>query len=69
MAFVYQVIDTDLHTLGLFDDYEKANKVAHDFHAKSGAYYQVNRIPLNTIGDFTTSFDIVSSAGILDNGQ
>lgn len=65
MAFVYQLIDKDLHTLGLFDDYKKADEAAHDLHAKSGAYYQINVIPLNIIGDFTTSFNIASSVGIL----
>ena len=53
--FVYQLMNTELHTLGIFDTLEKARLAG----SQLGSYYQINRIPLNIVGNYGEYFDVV----------
>jgi hypothetical protein len=54
--FVYQLMNTELHTLGIFDTLEKARQAGSQLR---GEYYQINRIPLNVVGNYGEHFDVV----------
>ena len=56
ISFVYQLMNTDLHTLGIFDTLEKARQAGSQIR---GSYYQINRIPLNVVGNYGEYFDVV----------
>jgi hypothetical protein len=55
IIFVYQLMNTELHTLGIFDTLEKARQAG----SQLGSYYQINRIPLNVAGNYGERFDVV----------
>ena len=49
-------MNTELHTLGIFDTLEKARQAGSQVR---GEYYQINRIPLNVVGNYGEHFDVV----------
>lgn len=63
MQMLYQLIDQQLYTRGIFDDYDKATTAATSLHIEHGGVFQVNRIPLNTIGHYGECFDVAWSIG------
>lgn len=65
-AFVYQVIDDNLYTIGIFTDADVAIAHARQLCVDRARYFQVNRIPLNVVGHFGESFDVVWSPGGYD---
>lgn len=57
---VFQLIDEELYTCGLFDTVEAARQAALGLKACNPAKrYQVNRIPMNTPGHYGQIFDVV----------
>lgn len=56
---VFQIIDHNFHTRGIYDDLEKAKDAALSLRINGSSYYQVNRIPLNTVGQYGEIFDAV----------
>lgn len=66
MDYVYQLIDEHLLTYGIFDSMTKAIEHAKEMHTTTGRFYQVNRIPLNTVGKYGETFDDVYHVGQLE---
>jgi len=56
-TIVYQIIDVYLYTVGIFEDLETAKSEAIKLHQKHKAFYQIDKVPLNTIGNFGENFD------------
>lgn len=55
---VYQIIESELRTRGIFDDLETSKATATALHEKNKELYQINEIPLNVIGYYGQSFKI-----------
>jgi hypothetical protein len=55
IIYVYQLMNTELHTLGIFDTLERAREAGRQL----GSYYQINRIPLNVVGNYGEQFDVM----------
>lgn len=58
MSVIFQLIDEHLMTCGMFDCLETAISEAETLHTKTGKLYQVNRIPLNKVGNYGEVFDV-----------
>ena len=65
-TFVYQGIDYELYTKGLFTTLDSAREAVRELYANcpmlnddTEQMYQINRIPLNTLGDYGECFDVV----------
>jgi hypothetical protein len=65
-TYVYQVIDFELYTQGLFTTLDAAREAVRALsatmpivHEDQDWMYQINRIPLNTLGDYGECFDVV----------
>ncbi len=60
--FVYQIIDDSFQTRGIFNDADQAKIAALQLPTTppSGSiYYQINRIPVNTVGNYNKSMDAI----------
>lgn len=65
MKEVYQVIDSELYTRGLFEHYDDAVAAAEKmFEQDRRGAYQVNRIPLNKVGNYGEAFDVMWCIGL-----
>lgn len=64
-SVVYQIIDVELYTIGVFDDLEAAKAAATKLHKRHDEFYQINEIPLNSIGNYGACFKCIWTVGNL----
>lgn len=57
--YVFQVIDNELYTRGIYDTAAAATDAAAELFTRTSRQHQVNRIPLNKLGHFGEAFDVV----------
>lgn len=62
---VYQLIDENMFTRGVYKSLELACETARKLHLESGGDYQVNKIPLDTIGFYSETLDMVYSTAMV----
>ena len=63
---VYQVVDSDMFLIGIYDDLELAKREVNDLYKKKGGFYQINEIQMNTIGTWSEQMNDVYTIGNLD---
>jgi hypothetical protein len=60
---IYQIVDADLFSRGIFETLDLAKEAADTLNRQSGAFYQVNEIPLNKLGRYSEDMDDVYTVG------
>ena len=57
--YVFQVIDSELYTRGIYDTADAATDAAAELFTRTARQHQVNRIPLSRLGHYGEAFDVV----------
>jgi len=63
---LYQIVDSDMFLVGIFDDLDVAKTEVDDLYKKKGGFYQINQILLNTVGNWSEQMDEVYTIGDLE---